>query len=148
MASKARCRRGILRHAKSFLGTPELLSTNKDFICSSMEYCSTLWAGSPPTRFSSAALWSTALPSGLAPLHHILLSLTPKKQRPSISLESLVMKLRVCLCHFTIDDRSVVTVLFHLLSGLPPSALSLICPPLNPEVSCNDTHGPLATSSK
>jgi len=30
--SKASCRLGILRRAKSFLGTPELLSTNKAFI--------------------------------------------------------------------------------------------------------------------
>ena len=42
----------------------------------------------PPTRLLSAAWWNTALPSGLTPLPHILLSLTPWKSRPSRSLES------------------------------------------------------------
>ena len=46
LASKARCRLGIFHCAKSFLGTPELLSTYMAEIRSFMEYCSPLWAGS------------------------------------------------------------------------------------------------------
>ena len=45
-------RLGILRCIKSFLGTPELLSTYKPFICSLMEYCSPLLAGSPTSHLS------------------------------------------------------------------------------------------------
>ena len=41
------CQIGILGCAKPFLGTPELQSTNKAFIRSSMEYCSPFWTGSP-----------------------------------------------------------------------------------------------------
>ena len=43
---KASHRRGILHHSKSFLGTRELISTDKASIRSLMEYCSPLWAGS------------------------------------------------------------------------------------------------------
>ena len=42
LASKASCRLGILHHAKSFLGTPEPLSTYKALICSLMEHFSPL----------------------------------------------------------------------------------------------------------
>ena len=52
LASKARCRLGILHHAKSFLGTPELLSSCMAFIHSFMEYCSPLWAGSPASHLA------------------------------------------------------------------------------------------------
>ena len=45
LVSKANRRLGILRHAKSFFDTPELLTTNKAFIRSLMEYCSPLWDG-------------------------------------------------------------------------------------------------------
>ena len=47
LASKASRRLGILIRTKSFLKTPKLLSTNKDFIGSLMEYCSPVWASSP-----------------------------------------------------------------------------------------------------
>ena len=47
LASKGIRRLGILHHAKSFLGTPELLTTYKTFIRSLLEYCSPLWAGAP-----------------------------------------------------------------------------------------------------
>ena len=43
---------GILRRAKSFLGTPELLTTNKAFVRSLMEYSSFLWAGAPASHLS------------------------------------------------------------------------------------------------
>ena len=39
LASKASRRLGILHRAKSFLGTPELLTTNKAFVRNLMEYC-------------------------------------------------------------------------------------------------------------
>ena len=50
MAFKTSCRMGILCRAKSFLGTPELLITNKAFVRSLMEYCSPLWAGAPASH--------------------------------------------------------------------------------------------------
>ena len=52
LASKASHRLGILRRAKSFLGPPELLTTYKAFVCSMMEYCSTLWADAPASHLS------------------------------------------------------------------------------------------------
>ncbi len=42
LASTASLRLGILHRAKSFLGTPELLTAYKAFVCSLMEYCSPL----------------------------------------------------------------------------------------------------------
>ena len=56
----------------------------------------------PHARPSSAA-WSTALPSGLAPLPRIKLSLMPWKPRPSRSLEYLVLKLSLWVYPFTIE---------------------------------------------
>ena len=52
LASKASRRLGILHRAKSFLGTPELLTTYKAFIHSLMEYCSPLWVGAPASHLS------------------------------------------------------------------------------------------------
>ena len=63
LASKASRRLGIFCRTKSFLGTPELLSTYKVFIHS--------------------ASWRTDLSSGLAFLPHVLLSLTSWKPSPS-----------------------------------------------------------------
>ena len=57
LASKASRRLGILRRAKSFLGTPELLTMYKAFIHSLMETCSPLWGGAPTSH--------------LAPLHAV-----------------------------------------------------------------------------
>ena len=44
LASKASPRLGILRRAKFFLGSPELLTTYKAFVRTLMEYCPPLWA--------------------------------------------------------------------------------------------------------
>ena len=52
LASKASHRLGSFRRTKSFLGTPELLSTNKAFIHSWMEHCSPLWAGTPASHLA------------------------------------------------------------------------------------------------
>ena len=52
LASKASCRLGILRCAKSFLGPPELLTIYKAFVRSLMEYYSSLWAGAPTSHLS------------------------------------------------------------------------------------------------
>ena len=52
LASEARCRLGILRHANSFLGTPELPTIYKAFICSLMEYCSPLLGGAPASHLA------------------------------------------------------------------------------------------------
>ena len=51
LASKATCRLGILWHTKSFLGTPEHLSSYKAFI-HSLEYCSPLWVGIPASHLA------------------------------------------------------------------------------------------------
>ena len=42
LAYKASCRLSILCRTKSFLGTPKLISTDKAFICSMMEFFSPL----------------------------------------------------------------------------------------------------------
>ena len=52
LASKASRRLGFLHCAKSFLGTPELQTTYKAFICSLMEYCSPLWGGAPASQLA------------------------------------------------------------------------------------------------
>ena len=52
LAPKPSCQLSILHRTKSFLGTPEVLSTYKAFICSLMEYCSPLWAGSPASQLA------------------------------------------------------------------------------------------------
>ena len=46
------CRLGILRHRKSFFGTPEIQSTYKAFICSFTEYYSPLWAACPASHLT------------------------------------------------------------------------------------------------
>ena len=51
--AKARRRLGIPSHAKSFLGTPELQTTNKTFILSLMEYFSPLWGGAPASHHAA-----------------------------------------------------------------------------------------------
>ena len=43
---------GILCRAKSFLGTPELLTTYKAFIHSLMEFFSQLWGGAPASHLA------------------------------------------------------------------------------------------------
>ena len=45
LASRASHQLGIFHRAKSFLGIPQLLSTDEAFIHSLMEHCSPLWAG-------------------------------------------------------------------------------------------------------
>jgi len=81
LASKANRQLGILHRSKSFLGTPDLLSTHKAFIRMLMEYCFPLWAGSPASHLLCLMLW---------------------KPRALGLLESPVMN------HFTITDRSVL----------------------------------------
>ena len=91
----------------------------------------------PPTRLSSAASWNTVLSSGMVPLPHTLVTLTPWKPRPSKSSESPAMKLSRWSYHFAITDRSMgYSVFFHHLSGLEPSALSMLC---LPQVSAQQT---------
>ena len=82
----------------------------------------------PPTRPSSAACWSTALPSWLTPLPHTFLSLSPWKPR---LLKSFVLAVIIWVDHFHITDRSVDSV-FCLLSGHALSAL----PPLKVSAGC------------
>ena len=52
LASKASHQLGILSRAKSFLGPPELLTTNKALVHSLIEYCSPLCAGAPASELS------------------------------------------------------------------------------------------------
>ena len=60
-------------------------------------------------------LWENSQAELMAPLPHILLNLTPWKPRPSKLLESPMMKMNLWVYHFTITDRSVVS-----LCLLPP----------------------------
>ena len=79
------------------------------------------------TRPSSAARWSTAIASGLAPHLHVLLGLMPWKPRPSRLLETSTMKPSLWAGHFAITDRPVISLVFYyILSGLAPSALSVL----------------------
>ena len=55
LASKISHRLGILHWTKSFLGTPDLLFTNKTFIHSLMEYCSLSSALAP--RLTVCSTW-------------------------------------------------------------------------------------------
>ena len=112
---------GILHRKKSFLGTPKVLSNYKAFICSLIEYWSPLWAASLP---------------------HILLSLTMCKPRPSIILESATMKLSLWDHHFTITDRSVISLPFTA-SFLVLHPVLFLC--LIPSRFLQDTHGPPST---
>ena len=92
----------------------------------------------PPTRLSSTAQWSTALPSGLTPVSHVLFNLMLWKQRPSISLESLAMKPSLWAYHFAIANRSVVS-----LCLLPPHVWTCtLCPfcALSPQVAAGRTR--------
>ena len=59
MASKASRRLDILHRTKSFLGTPELLSTKKAFIHSLMESCSSFWAGSSASHSAQIDVMKT-----------------------------------------------------------------------------------------
>ena len=52
LASKDICCQNILHRAESFLGTPEILSTDKAFIHSLMEYCSPIWAGATSSHLA------------------------------------------------------------------------------------------------
>ena len=123
LASKAKCRLGILRHVKSFLGTPELLSTDKAFICSLMDSCSLLWAGSPASHLAQLDAVETKAFKIIGVCHD----------------EAETMGLS--LCH----RRQVcgLSIFFHLISDLAPSALSVLCPP--PPRYPKDTRGPPAT---
>ncbi len=100
---------GILCQAKSFLGTPELLTTYKAFICSSMEYCSPLWAGAPASH--------------LARLHAVE---TKAFRIIGISRDEANSK------GFSLTHRRQVgglSVFYRLLSGLaPPSSLWALSP--------------------
>ena len=107
LASKASRHLGILHCSKSFLGTPELLSTSKTFICYLMDFCSPLWARTPASHFAQ-------------------LDAVEIKPRPSRLVESLMMKLSVRADQFPITDRSVVTVVHCLLPDLAPSVLSVL----------------------
>ena len=104
---------GILCHALSFLGTPELLSTYMAFIYSFKKYCDPLWAVDTKS------------------LAQFLLNLMPLKSRPAWSLESTTKKVNLWEYHFHNPDRPVFffSIFYHLHSRLAPSALSLLSPP-------------------
>ena len=99
---------GILCHTKAFLGTNELLSTCKAFIHSSMEYFSHLWAGSPASH--------------LAQLHTMETKAFKITGTPHNEAESMGLSLHH---HGQVGGLSVF---YCLLSGLVPSALSVLCP--------------------
>ena len=68
----------------TFQSWPEKPST--DWASSIIQCPSANLNSYPPTRLSSTAWWSTALPSGLAPLPHILLSLPSQTGQWSLCL--------------------------------------------------------------
>ena len=101
---------GILRRARSFLGTPELLTMYKAFICSLIEYCSLLWAGAPTSRISKLHTVETKafriIGISCDEAESLGLSLSYRRQIGGLS------------------------VFYHFLSGLAPlPALLEICPP-------------------
>ena len=97
-----------IRHStKSFLGTPEPRSIYKTFICSLMEYCSPLWAGSPASHLSQLYAVETKA--------FKIIGISAMKPGPWAS-------------HFPIIDNSVVSLFHRLLFGLASSALSVLCP--------------------
>ena len=99
---------GILLCAKSFLGTPDLLTTYKAFIPSLMEYSSFLWAGAPASHLSQLHTMETKAFMIIGISHD--------------EAESLVLSLSHC--------RQVggLSVFYSFLSSLAPPALSAICP--------------------
>ena len=114
LASKASRRLGILRHAKSFLGPSENLTTHKAFIRSLMEYCSPLWAGAPASHLS----WPHALETKTFRIIGI-----SRNEAESLGL-SLSHRSQVC----------GLSAFYRLLSGLPPSLLCLRhVPPIFPQ---------------
>ena len=122
LASKARRWLGILHRTKSLLGTSELLSTCKAFIHSSMEYCSPLLAGGSASH--------------LAQLDSVE---TKAFKIFSISCDE-AESMGVSLSH----HRQVggLSVFYRLLSGLAPSALSMLCPPSGSAVHTQSTINP------
>jgi len=78
-----------------------------------------------PTRLSSSAWWSTALPSRLALLPHMLESVETKAFKIiwMYHIETLSMGLSIC------HRRQVggLSVFYRLLSGLAPFDLSVLC---------------------
>ena len=109
VASKASRRLGILRRKKSFLGTPELLSTDKAFIHCLMDYCSHLWAG--------------ALASHVARLDILE---TKAFKIIGISCDETESMGRSLSHHRQVGG---LFVFCQPLSGLAHSALSVLCPP-------------------
>ena len=97
-----------LHRAKSFLGPPELLTTYKAFLCSLMEYCSPLWAGAPASHLSQLHAVETKA------FRIIVIS---RDEAESFGL-SLSYRRQV----------GGLSVFFCLLSGLTPTAVSMICP--------------------
>ena len=89
---------GIIRRAKSFLGTLELLSTYNAFICSTMEDCSPIWAGSPASHPAQIDAMETKAFKIIGFSHD---------EAESMGL-SLLHRREVC----------GLSVLYHLLSGL------------------------------
>ena len=123
LGCNARCRMGIIHHAKSFLGTPELISTNKAFILSLIEYCFPLWTGSPASHLPQPYTMETKA------FNIIGIS----RDEPEPMGLSLHHRQRV----------GGFSVFFHLLSSLDPSALSVFCPPQESARCTWSTSNPL-----
>ena len=99
LTSKANLQLGILRHAKSFLGPPELLTTDKAFVHSLMEYCSPLWAGAPASHLSRLHAAETSGFGRDTKMTHrpwILLIRLPAQQETGFFCNRLCLS--VCLC--------------------------------------------------
>ena len=102
----SKVRLGLLCCANSFLGTPELLSTYKAFIHSSLDHCSPLWAVSHLAHLDAVETKA-----------FMIIGISHDEA------ESMGLSLR--------HRRQVggLSVFHHLLSRLAPSALTMPLPP-------------------
>ena len=107
LSSKDSHQLGILCHAKSILGTRELLTMHKAFICTLKEYCSPLFGGAPASH--------------LAQLHAV-------EAKVFRIIVSPAMKLSLWVSLFHQRQVGGLCLPQSPLRPCPP-ALSVICPP-------------------
>jgi hypothetical protein len=114
IAARAGQRLGALLRCSHYLPPPALLAAYKNFVRSSMEYCSPVWAGGPSTdlallsRIQRRALWAC----GVDPDNGRLCG--------QLSVQSLAHRRTV----------SSLCLLHRMVTGKAPEPLSRLCPPL------------------
>ena len=92
------------------------------------EYCSPLWAGSPASRLAQLDVVETKA-------FNIIGIFSDGAESMSLSL------------HHCRQVGGLSVLFYHLLSGLAPSALSMLCPP-SPLRFLQGTHGPPSPTSR